>query len=359
MFRFLQYRRPILATATLVLLGSAAVLSQSRWMKAAPFPEPDEELYGVTANGKMYVIGGFGGGRGRGINYEYDAAADKWTLKKPMARPAHHQAMAEYRGKIYVFGGFVAPATGGAGGWEPIDNVWEYDPAADSWKALAPLPFKRGSAVAVQVGGKIYVIGGATTAEGSKDVAIGNNTTVRNLTTNDVYDVATNTWTSAAPMALGRNHAFAGAVGGKIYVIGGRIAHAFVAASQNTDVVEEYDPAANTWGAQRAKMPTARSGGGWATYGGRIYVAGGEVATNSLVGAFRALEAFDPATNSWTIMPSMPMPRHGVAGAMIGNKLHLVSGMVTSAAAGAGQDMHLEVHTTSHDVFDLPMSGTN
>ena len=49
----------------------------------------------------------------------------------------------------------------------------------------------------------------------------------------------------------------------------------------------------------------------------------------------------------------------GFAGAMIGNKLHLVSGMVTSAAAGAGQDMHLEVHTTSHDVFELPMSGTN
>ena len=211
----------------------------------------------------------------------------------------------------------------------------------------------------MQLNGKVYVIGGATTADGSKDVAIGNNTTVKNLTTNDVYDIATNTWTSAAPMALGRNHVFAGTVGGKIYVIGGRIAHAFVAASQNTDVVEEYDPATNTWGAQRAKMPTARSGGGWATYGGKIYVAGGEVATNSLVGAFRALEAFDPATNSWTIMPSMPMPRHGVAGAMIGNKLHLVSGMITSAAAGAGQDMTVEVHTATHDVLELPMSGTN
>ena len=44
---------------------------------------------------------------------------------------------------------------------------------------------------------------------------------------------------------------------------------------------------------------------------------------------------------------------------MIGNRLHLVSGMITSAAAGAGQDMHVEVHTTSHDVFELPMSGTN
>ena len=62
-----------------------------------------------------------------------------------MARPVHHQAMVEYGGKIYVFGGFVAPSTGG--GWEPVDNAWEYDPVADSWKALWPLPSKRGSAV--------------------------------------------------------------------------------------------------------------------------------------------------------------------------------------------------------------------
>jgi hypothetical protein len=50
----------------------------------------------------------------------------------------------------------------------------------------------------------------------------------------------------------------------------------------------------------------------------------------------------------------MPMPRHGVAGAVIGNRFHLVSGMITSAAVGAGQDQHLEVHTAAHDVMELP-----
>jgi N-acetylneuraminic acid mutarotase len=234
-----------------------------------------------------------------------------------------------------------------------------YDPATDMWRNLAPMPVKRGSAAANLVNGKVYVMGGATTPEGSKDVAISNATTSNNLVRNDIYDIASNTWSSGAPMALPRNHMFSGVVNGKIYIIGGRIAHAFVAASQNTDVVEQYDPATNTWGPQMAKMPTARSGGGWATYGGKIYVAGGEVATNSLVGAFRALEAFDPATNSWSILPSMPMPRHGVAGAMIGNKFHLVSGMITSAAAGAGQDRTVEVHVAQHDVLELPAAGTN
>ena len=70
----------------------------------------------------------------------------------------------------------------------------------------------------------------------------------------------------AVPNGVGRNHAFAGVVGGKIYVIGGRVAHAFVTVSSNTDIVEEYDPATNTWSGLKAKMPSARSGGGWGTH---------------------------------------------------------------------------------------------
>src|SRR6202051_1657230 len=167
--------RAILTVITASLLFTTAALAQmptSPWKKAAPFPEPDEELYGVACNGKMYVIGGWGDGKARAANYEYDPATDKWTKKKSMPHPAHHAALACANGKIYVSGGFIAPQntqipTGGA--WQPIEDVWEYDTAADSWKALAPMPTRRGAAVAAEAGGKIYVIGGATTMEGSKD----------------------------------------------------------------------------------------------------------------------------------------------------------------------------------------------
>src|SRR4029453_484979 len=165
----------ILTVITASLLFTTAALAQmptSPWKKAAPFPEPDEELYGVAMGGKLYVIGGWGEGKARGANYEYDPATDKWTKKKSMPRPAHHAALAAYNGKIYVSGGFIPPEqtqipTGGA--WQPIDDMWEYDPAADSWKTLAPLPGNRGSAVAVEAGGKIHVIGGARAGEGAKD----------------------------------------------------------------------------------------------------------------------------------------------------------------------------------------------
>jgi peroxiredoxin/N-acetylneuraminic acid mutarotase len=355
----LRRRIAILAVVATTMVFTTAALAQmpaSPWKKAAPFPEPDEELYGVAMGGKLYVIGGWGEGKARGANYEYDPATDKWTKKKSMPRPAHHAALAAYNGKIYVCGGFIPPEqtqipTGGA--WQPIDDMWEYDPAADSWKTLAPLPGNRGAAVAVEAGGKIYMIGGVTTVEGSKDPFFTFFGSCRVLNNNDVYDPATNKWESRKPMAVPRNHAFAGAVNGKIYVIGGRTGHGFILSATNTDVVEEYNPVADVWSAPKERMPTPRSGGGYGTDGRRIYCAGGEVTTKELVGAFRAIQAYDPATNSWTALPSMPMPRHGFGAAVIDNRFHMVSGMITSAGAMAMFDPKLDVNSGSHDVLEL------
>src|SRR6059058_4817099 len=123
-----------------------------RWSKAAPFPEPEEELYGTVINGKFYVVGGFGfnvpgttppaaAGRGAapatnagpcggcppGLVYEYDPAADKWTKKKDIPVHVHHQAQAAYNGKLYIFGGCLRAITGEGA----TANTWEYDPVAD------------------------------------------------------------------------------------------------------------------------------------------------------------------------------------------------------------------------------------
>ena len=346
----------VIATSLVFAMPSQAQMPNSPWKKAAPFPEPDEELYGVASGDKLYVMSGWGGGKAAGVNYEFDPDTDQWTKKKSMPKLSHHPALTAYNGKIYVCGGFVAsekaPVPIGAA-WQPIDDVWEYDPATDSWKALAPLPIKVGSAVAVEAYGKIHVIGGVTTVDGSKAPFFTFMGPCNVLSTNYVYDPATDKWESRQPMAVPRNHAFAAAVNNKIYVIGGRTGHGFIMAASNTDVVEEYDPANDLWSAPRDRMPTARSGGG-GTDGRRIYVAGGEVTTKQLVGAFRGVEAYDPATNSWAALPTMPMPRHGVAGAVIGNRFHLVSGMITSAGSMAMLDPKLETHTASHDVLELP-----
>jgi N-acetylneuraminic acid mutarotase len=338
----------IAAVLCLSLCLPATAQAQGKWTKLAAFPEPAEELLGVASGGKMYVFCGLAPGwKPIGMVYEYDPATDKWSKKKPMPLLSHHVAFTEYRGKIYAFGGFVYPASGPAA-WVPVDNAWEYDPAADSWKPLAPMPTKRGSPVAAVVGDRIYVIGGATLPPGSKEPAVHPARPHISVGAVEEYDPAANTWRARTSMPTPRNHATVGVVNGKIYVIGGRVGGAFITSgSSNVDVVEEYDPAADAWGPPRAKMPSARSAMASGVYEGRIYVTGGEGQDAQRMYTFRALEAYDPAANTWSILPSLPVSRHGLAGAVVGSRLHMVSGDVQSAGTG------VQVHTDSHDAFEF------
>lgn len=330
------------------LMFAAAATAQPSgvWSKAAPFPEPSEELYSIVANGRIHVFGGYANRAPKGLVFEYDPATDQWTRKKNMVLPAHHTALATLNGKIYVFGGYAASNTARPG-WLPIDNTWEYDPVADTWRALAPLPFARGSSVAYEHKGRIYVIGGNGMHPGAKPAPLWSDMAQRSYPDVDEYDPATNTWRARTPMPTPRNHMFGGIVDGKIYVIGGRLGPSFIGAATNVDIVEQYDPEADKWGVPQPRMPTPRSGGGAAVYNGRIYVAGGEQQDLRLFGAFRALEVFDPKAQTWTSMPVMPTPRHGFAAAFVGNRFHVISGETQAAGTGVSGA------TTAHDVFEV------
>jgi N-acetylneuraminic acid mutarotase len=347
----------VLLAGLAMSLATARAQSEGHWVtntKFAPLPEPSEEYWSATANGKFYLFGGTAVGTGAhrtplpGRVLEYDPATDKWTSKKPMPHPADHMSVAEYRGKIYLFGGAGAEKPGALGaGNVQLNDTWEYDPAADSWKALAPMPTPRSAGAAVAAGGKIYVIGGSGLGPGAPNPPSVEQMLV--LGTNEAYDPETNTWETRRAMPTPRNHPAIGEVGGKIYVIGGRIGGPNVAnlISSPTDVVEEYDPATDKWRAM-AKMPTPRSGHGWATYQGRIYVAGGEVRDYHMDAIFRDFEAFDPALNQWFRLPPMQIARHGVNVAAFGNRLDMIGGHI--AFDGAGEH---EMDTGAHEVWEF------
>ena len=160
-------------TFFLLLCSLAAVSAQNqgRWVRLAPILEANEEFDSAVVNGKLYLFGGnpvaVAGKQGAppGHVFEYDPAADRWTKKKNMPQAAHHNGVVGYNGKIFVFGGGVQRQPGGPTQF-PIDNSWEYDPVADSWRALARMPLRRLAAAAVESGGKIYVMGGVAQYEG-------------------------------------------------------------------------------------------------------------------------------------------------------------------------------------------------
>jgi N-acetylneuraminic acid mutarotase len=346
-------KQPRLRFALLAFFAASAVAApppaaaQPQWKFAAPLPRAIGELYGTSVGGKLYVLGGLEKGAPTGYNWEYDPAADKWTARKAMPRPAHHIMIAPWHNRIYVFGGFVRPQT--SPGWQPIDNSWVYDPAADSWKVLAPMPTPRGAGQAVELGGKIYVLGGAMSNEpGHPGAPIGLGSPAQLvLGTVEVYDPAANTWQTRAPMPTPRNHFLAAAVNGKIYAVDGRTGSCFVTKSGSTDLVEAYDPTANLWTlAGRDVVPRGDDSG--AAHDGLIYVAGGEGQDFARKYTFWLAEAFNPATGAWTRLPHMQIARHGFAAAIVGNRLHVIGGGFQSDGMP-----RVDTATATHEALDL------
>ena len=148
--------------------SSQGAFTQAEYTLGPPFPEPDEELYGIAAGGKMYVIGGFARGKAAGMVYEYDPATDKWTKKKPMARAAHHEALADAERQDLRLRRLRAAA--GAERAERMDaarqlvGVQTRSPTRGRRsRRCRPARFGRSP---FEVGGKFYVIGGAMVQPG-------------------------------------------------------------------------------------------------------------------------------------------------------------------------------------------------
>lgn len=266
-----------------------------------------------------------------GIFWSYDPKADSWTRLKSNPVPVHHAAAVGIGKKFYLLGGFRLPDTGRIG-WYPEDKTWVFDTETQNWSALPPMPTPRGALAAVAVGNKIYVVGGAKIPSGT-ELADGLNVggPVAILGTTEVFDTETNTWTTLKSMPLPRNHHDAAYLDGKLYVVGGIIGSCFPGGrSSNVSMNEAYDIATDTW-STRAPMATARSGIGVAALDGRIYVIGGEGWADELNGVFRANEAYDPKSDSWAEVAGMPTPRHSFAKGVIDGKLYAVSGFTRAA----------------------------
>jgi N-acetylneuraminic acid mutarotase len=340
------------------MLGLCATLAftpgthaQPQWAMAAPLPKAIGEIEAATVDGKIYVLSGLDNRPGvvkpAGYNWVYDPATNTWSDRKPMPMPAHHIMVATLNDKIYVFGGFVRPESVLA--WQPIARSWEHDPAKDSWKELAPMPTPRGAGMAVQVGGKIYVIGGARSNkpdDPGAPIPLGSTDQIV-VGTVEEYDPATNQWHSRAAMPTARNHFFAGAANGKIYAIDGRIGTVFVTKSDTIDLVEVYDPATDQW-AYAGRAPTTRGDVTGDEHNGQLYVAGGEFQDFERKMTFWSVEVFSPATGAWSTLPHMQVARHGFAAAFVGNKLHVMGGGFQSDGMPG-----VDPTTATHEVIDL------
>ena len=292
----------------------------ARWETRSPVPEGRTEVSVASDGATIYLIGGFGPGAGRRASapramLTYDPTADRWTSAGEIPEGVNHAGFAATGGRLYIVGGFQDRT------FTPTGAVRIYDPRAGGWRDGAPMPTPRGALAVAVLDGRIHALGGTAARSGDraphehgarrKDNSVG---------THEVYDPAADAWTRLAPMPTPRNHLGAGVIAGKIHVVGGRVdgdmeltthevydpatnawsagppvptgrsgiavvthgARLYVFGgetvgrfrSRTFDEAERFDPATGRWEALRP-MPTARHGLGAAAVGDAIYVLSG------------------------------------------------------------------------------------
>ncbi len=186
----------------------------------------------------------------------------------------------------------------------------------------------------VQAGNKFYLMGGRENAK-----------------TIDVYDYASNSWTSlvdSAPFEF--NHYQATEYQGLIWVIGAFKTNTFPIEAP-ADFIWAFDPSTNEW-IQGPEIPSGRKRGstGLAVYNDKFYIVGGNTIGHD-GGFVNWFDEYDPATGTWTTLANAPRARDHFSAAVIGNKLYASGGRLSGGSGGVFKPTVPEV-----DVYDFTTS---
>jgi N-acetylneuraminic acid mutarotase len=291
--------------------ASSAEIKEDSWTAKAPLPDGVSTVKAVVVMGKIFAITG-------SSIYEYDPDADNWTAKTriPTPRPSASFGVAACQNKIYVIGG------GGeynrSVGYSNLLSTNEvYDPSTDTWETKEPMPTSRDWIEANPVDGKIYVTSGRT------HITV-NSVIYHHVRTNvtEVYDPATDSWTTKQPIPYPVIKGASAVVDSKIYIMGGLFE---LNNPLNARYNQIYNTETDTW-SLGTPLPTPM----WYTAAGattgtlapkRIYVMGG-----GLDELFNVVNVYDPESDSWSSGTPLPTVRTSHAIAVVDDLLYVMGG---------------------------------
>ncbi len=277
-------------------------IATDSWTTGAAIPEPaglSDAATGLdSANGKIYIACGFNGSGAINTLRIYDIATDTWTTGSPAPDALYLPGFGVINGKFYV--------ASGNNGVNEVSDLQIYDIATDTWSAGAPIPTPvtgPGSAVFDDgTGPKLYLFGGTAPFPVTTTIT-------------QIYDPATDSWSTGPSMVAGKLWFYGGAIDlTSILAPGGDDSNIFPTAdvqilagggcgspTPTPSGTPSCSPA--PW-QEQAPMPLDLYGAGGASDGTFFYAAGGY--SFSLPGTVASFNRYDPVGNSWTPLPDMP-----------------------------------------------------
>lgn len=207
-----------------------------------------------------------------------------------------------------------------AGGFVPNSHyssrVDIYNIATNTWStAELTIPERQGMAVA-SVGNKILFAGGGNNDDG--------------LTTSrvDIYNADNNSW-SIAELSKKREFMAATTLGNKAFFSGGGDWEPNLLGSTRVDI---YDNSTNTW--STASMGTGRMDHSATTIGNKIYFAGGTSGYYTSLNVLNSIDIYDGATDTWSTSTFQGESRMAHASIAAGNKIFWAGGYKYASLGG-------------------------
>ena len=262
----------------------------------------------------IYAIGGQDGtSTALGTVEAFNPALNSWSAVASLPTPVTNATAFSIGGLVYVAGGLDAAGS-------PVSYTQVYDPATNSWSLTAAYP----SAVS----------GLASASNGVKGFAFGGTGASGSTSTLDILYPSLNCWTgqascspTAASLPQTVTASAAAYLDGLVYSVGGT----------GGPQAAAYNVTANCWSGQVTCPPMSlpSTAAAWlaaSADGGLLYSFGGTVAGGSPTSL---MQVYDPATNLWANGPSLGVATTGLASAEAGGQIYAAGGRTAGGYTNA------------------------
>ena len=279
--------------------NASATTSSPPKIAFAVLPEAVNSFGGAVLGDWLYVYSGH-----TGQTHHYDESTttkhfrrlnlkDRTTWEELPCGPAlQGVVLVAHKDLLYRIGGMAAHNRAGQpNDLQSVAEFARFDPRAQAWTVMPPLPSPRSTHDAVVVGSKIYVVGGWSLPGGGSENA-------EFLDTALVFDLAQKVgrWEELPTPPFRRRALAVASIKGRVYVLGGLTDHGKVVKS-----VDLYDPPTQAW-LRGPDLPGGKlQGFGPSAFGvgDRLYVCGGD----------GVVQRLNETGDGWEVAGKLTLPR--------------------------------------------------